>query len=93
MYGKVNIISSSKFGLGIFGFVVGIFTGLIGLGGGYALVLGLIHLFTAPVYITIDASLATMIPLTIVGAAIKITEGFVFLSAGLMLAIGAIFGA
>lgn len=35
-----------------FGFVAGIPTGVAGLGGGYALVPGMIYLFGAPVYIT-----------------------------------------
>jgi uncharacterized membrane protein YfcA len=88
-----NIIPGSKFGLGIFGFIVGISTGLVGLVRGYALVPGLIYLFNTPVYITMDTSLATMIPLTIVGASIKIAEGFVFVGAGLLLGRGAIIGA
>ena len=86
-------IPGSTFAKGIFGFVVGIFTGLVGLGGGYALVPGMIYLFGAPVYITMGTSLATIIPLAVVGAGIKLAEGFVFLGAGLILAIGAIIGA
>jgi uncharacterized membrane protein YfcA len=90
---KENIIPGSKPAMGIFGFVVGIFTGLVGLGGGYALVPGLIYLFNAPVYITMGTSLVTMIPLTIIGGSIKLLEGFVFLDAGLILAAGVVVGA
>jgi uncharacterized membrane protein YfcA len=90
---KENTIPESKPAMGIFGFVVGIFTGLVGLGGGYALVPGLIYLFNVPVYITMGTSLVTMIPLTIVGGSIKLLGGFVFLTAGLILAAGVVVGA
>jgi uncharacterized membrane protein YfcA len=79
--------------LSIFGFIVGILTGIVGLGGGYALVPGLIYLFGAPVYITMGTSLAIMVPLATVGGLIKLVQGFVFVSAGLLLGIGTIIGA
>jgi len=88
-----NTILGSPKKLGGFGFVVGILTGLVGLGGGYALVPGLIYLFGAPVYITMGTSLATMIPLALVGGSIKLAQGFVALGAGLILAGGTIIGA
>jgi hypothetical protein len=88
-----NIIPGSKSGKGIFGFIVGTLTGVAGLGGGYAFVPGMIYLFGAPVYITMGTSLATMIPLAIVGGSIKLAQGYVFLSAGLILATGTIIGA
>lgn len=88
-----NIIPGSKFGKGIFGFIVGILTGVVGLGGGYAFVPGMIYLFGAPVYITMGTSLATIIPLAVVGGSIKLAQGFVFLGAGLILAAGTIIGA
>jgi len=86
-------ISGSGWGMAAFGFVVGIATGLAGLGGGYALVPGLIYLFGAPVYITMGTSLATMIPLAVVGGGIKLAQGFVDLATGLLLAAGTIIGA
>ena len=86
-------IGGSGTGLASFGFVVGIATGVAGLGGGYALVPGLIYLFGAPVYITMGTSLATMIPLAVVGGAIKLAQGFVDLTTGLLLAAGTIAGA
>jgi len=88
-----NTIPGSKAALGAFGLVIGILTGLVGLGGGYALVPGLIYLFGAPVYITMGTSLAAMIPLALVGGGIKLAQGFVALGAGLLLAIGTIIGA
>lgn len=88
-----NTIPGSPGGLGSFGFVVGNLTGLAGLGGGYALVPGLIYLFRAPVYITMGTSLAVMVPLALVGGGIKLAQGFVDLGAGLLLATGAVVGA
>lgn len=86
-------ITGSNWGMAVFGFVVGIATGLAGVGGGYALVPGLIYLFGAPVYITMGTSLATMIPLAVVGGGIKLAQGFVDLATGLVLAAGTIIGA
>lgn len=88
-----NVIPGSNSGKGVFGFIIGILTGVVGLGGGYALVPGLIYLFGAPVYITMGTSLATMIPLAIVGGGIKLAQGFVALGAGLLLGTGAVIGA
>lgn len=88
-----STISGSGWGMGAFGFVVGIATGIAGVGGGYALVPGLIYLFGAPVYITMGTSLATMIPLAVVGGGIKLAQGFVDLPTGLLLAAGTIVGA
>jgi uncharacterized membrane protein YfcA len=79
--------------LSIFGFIVGILTGIVGLGGGYALVPGLIYMFGAPVYITMGTSLAIMVPLATVGGLLKLVQGFVYITAGLLLGIGTIIGA
>jgi uncharacterized membrane protein YfcA len=86
-------IGGSSLGMAVFGFGIGIATGLAGVGGGYALVPGLIYLFGAPVYITMGTSLATMIPLAVVGGGIKLAQGFVDLPTGLFLAAGTIVGA
>jgi uncharacterized membrane protein YfcA len=79
--------------LSTFGGIVGTLTGIVGLGGGYALVPGLIYLFKAGVYITMGTSLAIMVPMAIVGGAIKLAQGYVFLGAAFFLAIGTIIGA
>jgi len=86
-------VPGPKWGWATFGFLVGIATGVAGLGGGYALVPGLIYLFGAPVYLTMGTSLATMIPLAVVGGGIKLAQGFVDLGAGLLLAAGTVVGA
>jgi hypothetical protein len=79
--------------LSVFGIIVGILTGLVGLGGGYALVPGFIYLFGAPVYITMGTSLAVMVPMAVVGGTIKLVQGYVYLGAALLLASGTIVGA
>ena len=86
-------ITGSRVLMGLFGFVIGILTGIVGLGGGYALVPGLIYMFDAPVYVTMGTSLAAMIPLAIMGGVIKLAQGYVALGAGLLLGAGTIVGA
>lgn len=71
----------------------GILLIIVGLGDGYTLVLGLIYLFSAPVYVTMETSLASMIPLVIVSGGIKVVQGYVILGAGLLLASGTVVGA
>ena len=88
-----TIVTGIGWWMAVFGFIVGIATGIAGVGGGYALVPGLIYLFGAPVYITMGTSLATMIPLAAVGGGIKLAQGFVDLATGLILAAGTIVGA
>lgn len=88
-----NTIPGTTYGLSAFGLIIGVLTGIVGLGGGYALVPGLIYLFGAPVYLTMGTSLATMIPLALVGGSIKLAQGYVAIGAGLLLAIGTIIGA
>jgi hypothetical protein len=86
-------ISGPKWGWAVLGFFIGVLTGLVGLGGGYALVPGLIYLFGAPVYITMGTSLAAMVPLAVVGGGVKLAQGFVALRSGLLLAAGTVVGA
>jgi uncharacterized membrane protein YfcA len=88
-----NEIPGNGWWMALFGFIVGIATGIAGLGGGYALVPGLIYLFSAPVYITMGTSLAVMVPLALVGGFIKVAQGFVSLMAGGILGGGTIIGA
>lgn len=90
---KGDSISENKAGFASFGLLIGIPTGLVGLGGGYALVPGLIYLFGAPVYITMGTSLAVMFPLALIGGMIKLAGGYVVLKVGILLAIGTIAGA
>jgi uncharacterized membrane protein YfcA len=88
-----SVIQGSGLAFAVFGAVIGVLTGVVGLGGGYALVPGLIYMFHAPVYVTMGTSLATMIPLAVAGGGIKLMQGFVDLGSGLLLAGGTVVGA
>ena len=82
-----TVISCSKW-RAVLRFVIGVLTGLVGLGGVYALVSGLVYLFGAPVYVTMGTSFADMIPLAVVGGGLRLAQGFVVLRSGLLLAAG-----
>ena len=88
-----SLIQGSWQSKGAFGAIIEALTGLVGLGGGYALIPGLIYIFGAPVYIAMGISLATMILLASVGGAIKIAQGSVDIGPALLLGSGAIAGA
>lgn len=88
-----SVMKPHRAGWALFGAFIGVLTGVVGLGGGYALVPGLIYVFGAPVYLTMGTSLATMIPLAIVGGGIKLAGGYVAIAAGSLLAGGTIVGA
>lgn len=88
-----SAIPGGSSGFAVFGFAIGVLTGIVGLGGRYALVPGLIYLFGAPVYITMGTSLAVMIPMAVVAGGIKLVQGFVALTTALILAAGTIVGA
>lgn len=86
-------IGGSTLALSGFGVGVGVLTGLTGLGGGFALVPGLIYLFGAPVYVTMGTSLAAILPMAIIGGGIKLIQGYVALGAAVILAMGSVIGA
>lgn len=86
-------IKYSMAGMIGFAFVVGLLSGLVGLGGGYLLVPGLIYLFKLPVYLAMGTSLAVVFPLALVGGILKASQGFVALQPALLAAAGTIVGA
>ena len=77
----------------LLGLVIGITTGLVGLGGGYALVPALIYLFGGPVHVVMGTSLAVMVPMTIIGSIFKVYGNSVDIIAGITLGIGTAIGA
>jgi uncharacterized membrane protein YfcA len=77
----------------ILGIVIGFLTGIIGLGGGYALVPSFIYLLSAPVKLAIGTSMATFIWIALVGAIFKIYQGAVNIPVAITLGIGALVGA
>jgi len=77
----------------ILGSVIGTLTGIIGLGGGYALVPSYIYFFKAPVKLAIGTSMAAFVWMALVGAIFKLYQGVVNIPVAVTLGIGALIGA
>jgi len=77
----------------ILGSAIGILTGIIGLGGGYALVPSYIYFIKAPVKLAIGTSMAAFVWMALIGAAFKIYQGVVDFPSAITLGIGALVGA
>ncbi len=75
------------------GFIIGIVTGVVGLGGGYALVPSFIYLLGSPVKIAVGTSLASFISMAVVSGVFKLYQGVVDVTAAVALGIGTIIGA
>ncbi len=80
----------AKNSLGAF---IGFLTGIIGLGGGYALVPAFLYFFKAPVKLAIGTSMASFFWMALVGAIFKIYQGVVDIPVAITLGIGAMIGA
>jgi len=78
---------------GLLGGGVGFLTGIIGLGGGYALVPSFIYFFRSPTKIAIGTSMASFIWIALLGAAFKMFHNVVNIQAGIILGVGAAIGA
>jgi hypothetical protein len=72
---------------------VGFLTGIIGLGGGYALVPSFIYIVRSPLRIAIGSSMAAFVWFALIGAGIKIYQGFTDILSAVVLGIGAAGGA
>ncbi|MDD3995059.1 MAG: sulfite exporter TauE/SafE family protein, partial [Dehalococcoidales bacterium] len=72
---------------------VGIFTGMLGLGGGFIMVPAFVYLLRSPVKIAIGSSMASFVWFAMVGGVIKIAQGLCDVPAALAMGIGAIGGA
>jgi len=77
----------------VLGSVIGTLTGIIGLGGGYALVPSYIYFFKAPIKLSIGTSMAAFFWMALVGAIFKLFQGVVNISVAITLGIGALIGA
>jgi uncharacterized membrane protein YfcA len=78
---------------GVLGVVIGVLTGIIGLGGGYALVPSFIYLFKSPVKLAMGTSMAAFVWMALVGAIFKLYQGVVNIPVAVVLGIGAVIGA
>ncbi len=88
-----NVVPGSNVAKATIGFIIGIITGIVGLGGGYALVPSFIYLLSAPVKIAVGTSLASFISMAVVSGAFKLYQGVVDVVAAIALGIGTIIGA
>lgn len=80
-------------GMVLLGFITGTLAGLLGLGGGFLIVPTLIYIFNFPFYLATGTSLATIFPISVVGALIKLSGGYADLLAAILASLGTIAGA
>jgi hypothetical protein len=88
-----NQMPGSKPAKSALGSSIGFLTGIIGLGGGYALVPSFLYFFKAPVKLAIGTSMASFVWMALVGAMFKIYQGVVDIPVAITLGIGAMIGA
>lgn len=84
---------SPRFWLLGLGFVVGLVTGTLGLGGGFLLVPGLTYGIGLSIHLAVGSSMLAVVPITIAGSLVKLAQGLVVLPAVFCLAIGSVTGA
>lgn len=77
----------------ILGIITGMFSGVLGLGGGFIMVPGLLMLFAISPIQAVGTSLFAMMPISGIGGLIKLFQGFVNLPVGIFLGVGTIIGA
>jgi len=77
----------------VLGSSIGVLTGIIGLGGGYALVPAFVYFLRAPMKLAIGTSMAAFVWMALVGAAFKIYQGVVNIPVAITLGVGALIGA
>ena len=82
--------SAAKSALGSF---IGFLTGIIGLGGGYALVPSYLYFFRAPMKLAIGTSMAAFVWMALVGSIFKLYQHVVNVPVAITLGIGALVGA
>ncbi len=88
-----NIVPGSALVKSLIGLVIGVLTGIVGLGGGYALVPSMIYLLESPVKIAVGTSLASFISMAVISGVFKIYQGLVDVVAALSLGAGTAIGA
>jgi uncharacterized membrane protein YfcA len=88
-----NEVPGSARAKALIGFFIGIVTGIVGLGGGYALVPSFIYLLGSPVKIAVGTSLASFISMAVVSGAFKLYQGVVDVIAAICLGAGTVAGA
>jgi len=90
---QVTGIPGKPLSKSVLGSVIGTLTGIIGLGGGYALVPSYIYFLKSPVKFAIGTSMAAFVWMALIGAIFKLFQGVVDIPAAVTLGIGALIGA
>lgn len=75
------------------GLGTGTLTGILGLGGGFIMVPALMFFFGLAPHLAVGTTMTAMFPITLVGAIIKWSQGFVYLLPALLLGMGTAIGA
>lgn len=83
----------SWLGLILLGLCTGTLTGILGIGGGFLMVPGLMFIFGVSPHMAVGTTMMAMLPVALIGAGIKWAEGFVYPLSGLLLGLGAAIGA
>ncbi|MGB9887302.1 MAG: sulfite exporter TauE/SafE family protein [Moorellales bacterium] len=86
-------VPGSPLSKSILGSGIGFLTGIVGLGGGYALVPSFLYLFRAPVKLAIGTSMASFVWMALVGAIFKLCQHVVNVPVAAVLGVGAAIGA
>jgi uncharacterized membrane protein YfcA len=86
-------IPGSGISKSLIGFIIGVITGIVGLGGGYALVPSFIYLLHSSVKIAVGTSLPSFISMATISGIFKWYQGLVDIVAAIVLGIGTIIGA
>ena len=88
-----NVVPGTTLVKTLIGFGIGTLTGIVGLGGGYALVPSFIYLLGSPVKIAVGTSLLSFISMAAISGGFKIVQGIVDVVAALSLGAGTAVGA
>lgn len=77
----------------LLGALTGVFSGMLGVGGGWIMVPGLLMISRVSPHQAVGTTLLAMLPIALLGAGIKLYQGFVNVPEGLLLGLGAALGA
>lgn len=77
----------------LLGLITGLLSGIMGLGGGFIMVPGIMWIMSVTPYQAVGSTLLAMFPIALLGGSIKLQQGFVNLPVGLLLGMGTIVGA
>ena len=91
--GSRRVVPGSPASKALLGFSIGVISGVVGLGGGYALVPAFIYLLGAPVKLAVGTSLPSFLPIAVTSAVPKLLAGKADAFAATLLGVGTVVGA